>query len=106
MEVAMSKDRTVYVTCPLCKGTLEVSTENGKVVRHFEARDKAQSGDALAEAVEAARTSAARTEEKFKVAQEQEKHKLKRLDETFREKKKEVEESGDTGRPVRPIDLD
>lgn len=102
----MTKDRTVYVTCPMCKGMLEVNAENGKVVRHFEARDKTRSGDALAEAVEAARSSAARTEEKFKAAQETEKHKLKRIEETFREKKKEVEESGDTGRPVRPIDLD
>ncbi|MEJ2744436.1 MAG: hypothetical protein P8123_01930 [bacterium] len=102
----MSKVRTVYVTCPICKGTLEVSAENGKVVRHFEARDENQSGDALTEAVEAAKTSAARTEEKFKIVQEQERHKLKRLEDSFRDKKKEVEESGDTGRPVRPIDLD
>jgi adenine-specific DNA methylase len=102
----MPKERTVYVTCPMCKGMLEVNTENGKVIRHFEARDRTQSGDALAEAVQAAKCSAALTEEKFKAAQEKEKHKLKRLEETFREKKKEVEESGDTGRQIRPIDLD
>lgn len=106
VEVVMSKERTVYVTCPMCKGMLEVNTENGKVVRHFEARDKSQAGDTLAEAVAAAKSSTARTEEKFKIAQEQERHKLKRLEETFREKKKAVEESGDTERPVRPIDLD
>ena len=81
----MTKDRTVYVTCPICKGMIEVNAENGKVVRHFEARDKTQTGDALEEAVAAAKSSAARTEEKFKVAQEPEKHKLKRIEEAFRE---------------------
>ncbi len=102
----MAKARTVYVTCPMCKGMLEVNTEDGKVVRHFEAKEKGQSGDALADAVQAARSSAALTEEKFKAAREQEKHKMERIEKAFRDKKKEVEDSGDTGRPIRPIDLD
>jgi uncharacterized Zn finger protein (UPF0148 family) len=102
----MTKARTVYVTCPFCKGTLEVNTENGKVVRHFEAKEKPESGDTLSEAVRALKDRPAMQEAKFRAAREMEKHKIDRLESAFREKKKAIEESGETGKPLRPIDLD
>ena len=44
----MAHTRTVYVTCPFCKGMLEVNTENGKVVRRFEPKEAPEGGDRLA----------------------------------------------------------
>ncbi len=102
----MPKARTVYVTCPLCGGTLEVHAENGKVVRHFAAKEKPASGDALSEAVSALKDRPSRQEAMFQAAREKEKHKIERLEGVFREKKKAIEESGETGKPLRPIDLD
>lgn len=98
--------RTVFATCPMCGGMLEVNTENGKVVRHFPKKERVGADDALADALKEVREGSTKLEERFKASREREKHKFDKLDQTFREKKKEVEESGDTGRPLRPIDLD
>lgn len=102
----MSRARTVYVTCPFCSGMLEVNAENGTVIRRFEAKAPPPGGDKLAEAVEEVKRGAETREEKFKAAQEKEKHKLSKLEQAFRDKKRETEESGDTGRPLRPFDLE
>ncbi|MCX6356474.1 MAG: hypothetical protein NT045_01110 [Candidatus Aureabacteria bacterium] len=102
----MSKARTVYATCPLCGAMLEVNIENGRVVRHFEAKEKGSADELLSEGLKAVREGAAAREEKFKTAREHEKGKIDRIDGLFKEKKKEVEDSGDTSRPIRQIDLD
>ncbi|MDD5555689.1 MAG: hypothetical protein PHN82_00390 [bacterium] len=98
--------RTIYVTCPLCGGMLEVHAETGKVVRRFPKRESGESGDTLTDALKDIREGAARREEKFREAQEKERDKIDRLETAFREKRKEVEESGDTSRPLRPIDME
>jgi hypothetical protein len=102
----MARIRTVLVTCPICKGTLEVNAANGKVLRKFPYKDNAAGGDQLAEALEDVKKSVAKADEKFKSAQEKERSKFERLEKAFREKKKIVDEEGDTGKPLRDIDLD
>jgi len=102
----MAQARTVYVTCPLCGGMLEVDTENGKVVRHFKAKPKMESEDTLIEGLKAVKAGEGVRDEKFREAREKEKSKIERIESLFREKKREVEESGDTSKPLRPIDLD
>jgi len=89
----------------MCGGTLEVDTENGKVVRHFPKKTRAGE-DPLAEALKEVKEGVAKLEEKFKASKDREKTKLDRLDQAFREKKRKIEESGDTEKPLRPIDLE
>lgn len=74
--------RTHLVECPLCRGTLEVEAQTGKVVGKWEKRDKNKP-----------------TEERFKDALEKEKETKNRLGEYFQsaqsqmdEKKKKAEE--------------
>lgn len=102
----MTKERTVYVTCPICRAMIEVNAENGTVVRHFEPRARAGADDTLAEGLKAVKSGEAARDEKFRAAREQEKSKMARIEDLFREKQREVEKSGDTGKPLRPIDLD
>lgn len=102
----MAHAHTVYVTCPFCKGMLEVNTENGKVVRRFEPKEVPEGGDRLAEGLKAVREGEAQRERMFLDAREKEQHKLERLERAFREKKKEVEESGDVSRPQSPFDFE
>ena len=97
--------RTVYVTCPFCGAMLEVDTHNGRVVRHFAPREEGGSGDPLADALREVREGTSRREEMFKKARMEEERKIEILEKAFHEKKKEVEESGDTSRPIRDIDL-
>lgn len=102
----MAHARTVYVNCPFCKGMLEVNAENGKVVRRFEPKEIPEGGDALSEGLKAVKEGEAQRERMFLDAREKEKHKLDRLEQAFKEKKREVEESGDVGRPPSPFDLE
>jgi len=102
----MTHARTVYVNCPFCRGMLEVNVENGKVVRRFEPKEIPDGGDLLSEGLKAVRGGEAARERMFQDAREKEKHKLDRIERAFREKKKEVEESGDIGRPESPFDLE
>jgi hypothetical protein len=102
----MARARTVYVNCPFCKGMLEVNTENGAIVRRFEAREMPEGSDALSEGLKAFKEGAAQRERMFREAQEQEKRRFERIERAFREKKREVDESGDVGRPPSPFDLE
>lgn len=102
----MARARTVYVQCPFCNGMLEVNAENGKVVRRFEAKETPEGSDALEEGLKAVRAGESMREQMFREAQEKEKHKLERMERAFRERKREVEESGDVGRPESPFDLE
>jgi hypothetical protein len=102
----MAQPHTILVTCPICRSTLEVKAADGKVVRHFEHKEAPLGSDKLSEALKDAKGSISKTEEKFKASQEKERTKLERLDKTFHEKKDAVKKSGDTGRPIRDIDLD
>ena len=101
----MSRARTVYVTCPFCKGMMEINTENGKIIRRFAPKEKSESGDALTDALKDVREGESRREKMFRAAKEEEKGKLDRIEKIFLKKKKEVEESGDISKPLRPIDL-
>jgi hypothetical protein len=102
----MPHARTVYVNCPFCKGMLEVNTENGKVVRRFEPKEIPADSDLLSEGLKAVKGGEATRDQMFREAQEKEKHKLERLERAFKEKKKEVVESGDISRPESPFDLE
>ena len=102
----MTRARTVYVACPFCKGMLEVNVENGKVVRRFEPKEVPEGGDLLQEGLKAVKGGEAARDRMFQDAREKEKTKLERLERAFREKKKEVEESGPVTRPESPFDLE
>ncbi|MEI6633232.1 MAG: hypothetical protein WCP22_05355 [Chlamydiota bacterium] len=102
----MPHARTVYVNCPFCKGMLEINTENGRVVRSFEPKEIPEDGDLLSEGLKAVKGGEATRDRMFREAQEKEKHKLERLERAFKEKKKEVVESGDISRPESPFDME
>jgi len=85
---------------------LEVDAENGKVIRHFQAKPASGADEMLADGLRSVKRGEAERDEKFKAAREKERGKFDRMETLFREKKKEVEESGDKGKPLRPIDLD
>lgn len=102
----MARTRTVLATCPICKGTLEINAANGKVLRSFEFKQKSEGEDQLQDSLKEVKERSSKVEAKFKASQEKEKTKLHRIEKAFLEKKKEIDESGDTSKPIRDIDLD
>lgn len=102
----MSSDAVFEVKCPGCSLVLIIDRVTGKVLEQRKAIVEETTGDRFEDAFLKVKKSAERAEQKFKEASEREKSKADRLNKLFDQKMKEKIESGDTGRPDRPFDLD
>ncbi|MCK5160830.1 MAG: hypothetical protein KAQ99_04570 [Candidatus Aureabacteria bacterium] len=98
--------KSVYAKCPVCKTMLEVKTENGNIIRHFEPKENQNGKDALDSGLDDLKNQEQLLENAFKKRQEAEKTKETRLENTFKEKKKKVKEGSVNKPPQRPFDLD
>ncbi|MFH0777106.1 MAG: hypothetical protein V2A71_00610 [Candidatus Eisenbacteria bacterium] len=60
----------ITITCPLCKGVLEVDLSRRQVVRHWAHTEKAKNTDLFAKAVERSKTRQDNTEKTYDSAKE------------------------------------
>lgn len=85
------------IECPCCKTVLVIDKKTGKVIEQrkpiLEASES--TGDRFEDARKRVESSGSRLEEKVEAAKRAEKEKLSRLDALFKERKKEIEESGE-----------
>ncbi|MDQ7779690.1 MAG: hypothetical protein RDV41_08260 [Planctomycetota bacterium] len=60
----------ITITCPLCKGVLEIDISRRQVVRHWEHTEKTKDADLFAKAVERSKTRQDNTEKTYDSAKE------------------------------------
>ncbi len=99
--------QTIMVHCPCCERVLEVNPETAKVVRHFESKTKGKTKDqAFWDALEETKHRENKLAKQFDTVKFEEKEKMKRLEEKFKEKKKKIDSGEEEEGPLRPFDLD
>jgi hypothetical protein len=97
---------TFLIDCPVCKGRIEVDRKTGKVLRHWEKPQVKEGGDPMQEAFKKMKADKSRLDDYFNNAGKSMEEKKKELEEKFKQEKKRIEESGDTSKPINPMDLD
>ncbi|HAN06000.1 MAG TPA: hypothetical protein DCQ25_12335 [Elusimicrobia bacterium] len=99
-------DGTFLVECPCCQVRIEVDRRTGKVLKHWEKPKVKEGGDLMTEALKKIQDDKSRLDSYFNNAGKSLEDKKKELDEKFAAEKKRIEESGDTSKPINPLDLD
>ncbi len=99
-------NETFIVDCPCCKAQIEVDKRTGKVVKHWEKKQAKAGVDPMQEALLKIQEDKKRLDAYFNGAGKSLEDKKKELAEKFEQEKKKIEESGDTSRPINPMDLD
>lgn len=97
---------TFLVDCPCCKARIEVDRQNGKVLRHWEKPEVKEGTDPMQEAFKKMKADKSRLDDYFNNAGKSMEEKKKELEEKFKQEKKRIEDSGDTSKPINPMDLD
>ena len=97
---------TFIVDCPCCRAQIEVDGRSGKVLRHWAKPQLKEGADPMQEALKKIKEEKSRLDDYFSNAGQAMKDKKKELDEKFESEKKRIKDSGDTSRPVNPMDLD
>lgn len=97
---------TFIIDCPCCKAQIEVDAKNGKVLRHWEKSQLKEGGDPMQEALKKIKADKSRLDDYFSNAGKSMKDKKKELLDNFEKEKKRIKDSGDTSRPINPMDLD
>lgn len=97
---------TFLIDCPVCKARIEVEKKTGRVVRHWEKPEVKEGGDQMRDALKKIRDDKSRLDDYFSRAQGEMERKKKELLENFEKEKKRIRDSGDTSRPINPMDLD
>ncbi len=75
----------ITVTCPLCKGMLEIDVARRQVVRHFEHLEKVKKDELFAKAVEKSKTREEKSRETYDAAKEKLHGPRRDLDELLKE---------------------
>ncbi len=97
---------TFIVDCPCCKAQIEVDRKNGKVLRHWAKAQVKEGTDPMQEALKKMKEDKSRLDAYFSNAGKSMEDKKKELEEKFESEKKRIKDSGDTSRPINPMDLD
>lgn len=97
---------TFLVDCPCCKARIEVDRRTGKVLKHWEKPQVKEGGDLMAESLKKIQADKSRLDDYFKNAGKSMEDKQKELEAQFEKEKKRIEDSGDTSKPINPLDLD
>ncbi len=97
---------TFLIDCPCCKARIEVDAKTGKVIKHWEKPKVKEGGDLMAEAMKKMQADKSRLDDYFNNAGKSMEEKKKELERKFAEEKKRIEDSGDTSKPINPLDLD
>lgn len=99
-------DGTFIVDCPCCKAQIEVDRKSGKVLRHWEKPRLKEGADPMQEAFLKMKADKIRLADYFSNAGKSMEEKKKELLEKFEQEKKRIKDSGDTSKPLNPMDLD
>ena len=99
-------DGTFIIDCPCCKAQVEVDRKTGKVLRHWVKAPLKEGGDPMQEALKKIKADKSRLDAYFSNAGKSMEDKKKELMDNFEKEKKRIKDSGDTSRPVNPMDLD
>lgn len=99
-------EESFLVDCPLCKARIEVDKKTGKVLRHWEKPKVKEGSDQMQDALKKIKEDKSRLDDYFSKAQGELERKKKELLDTFEKEKKRIQDSGDTSRPINPMDLD
>ncbi len=99
-------DGTFIVDCPCCKVRIEVDKKTGKTLRHWEKPEVKEGVDPMQEALKKMQEDKSRLDSYFSNAGKSMQDKKKELEEQFEKEKKRIKDSGDTSRPINPMDLD
>ena len=94
------------IDCPCCKVRIEVDRKTGKVLRHWEKPVVKEGVDPMQEAIKKMKAENSRLDDYFNNAGRSLEDKKKELNDKFEKEKKRIEDSGDTSRPINPMDLD
>jgi len=99
-------DGTFLIDCPCCKARIEVDKKTGKVLRHWEKPEVKSGADPMAEALKKISEDKSRLNDYFSGAGASMEEKKKELLDKFEQEKKRIKDSGDTSKPINPMDLD
>ena len=99
-------DETYLIDCPACKARIEVEKKTGRVVRHWEKPEVKEGVDQMREAMKKIKDDKSRLDDYFSKAQGDMERRKKELLDKFEKEKKRIKDSGDTSRPINPMDLD
>jgi hypothetical protein len=98
--------RKLTVRCPECDSDLTIDAETGEILFHKKAKQPIAGGHSFDDLFEGMKAQRSRADEIFEREKAAMKDRERLLDEKFKEAVKRAEEDPDTGRPVRPFDLD
>lgn len=99
-------EETFLIDCPLCKARIEVEKRTGKVLRHWEKPAVKEGGDQMKDAFQRIKQDKSRLEDYFSKAQGDIEKKKRELLDGFDKEAKRIKDSGDTSKPLNPMDLD
>ena len=97
---------TFLIDCPDCGARIEVDGKTGKVLRHWKKPEVKEGADPMQEAFKKMKDDKSRLDDYFSNAGQSLEEKKKELLEKFEREKKRIKDSGDTSRPINPMDLD
>ena len=97
---------TFFVDCPVCGARVEVEKKTGKVLKHWEKLEKKEGEDIMASALKKMQEDKTRLDKYFSGAKDSLDERKKQLLDQFEKEKKRIHDSGDTSRPINPMDLD
>jgi hypothetical protein len=98
--------KTLIVTCPACRESLEIDPSTGRVVKHYPEVKPKPGGDFLKERVKSLQEEKAKREALVEGSREREKQRSARCDDLFRKVKDQAREEEPVERPLRDVDLD
>ena len=85
---------------------MEIDRKTGKTLRHWEKKEKKEGADRIAEALGEIKNNREKLDKYFSGAGQSLKARKKELSAIFDKEKKRIIDSGDTSRPLNPMDLD
>ena len=102
----MATSRKLQLRCPDCGSDLTIDAETGEILFHKKPKQGPAEGKTFDELFAGMKAERSRADEIFEREKAAFKDRDRLLDEKFKEAVKRAEEDPDTGRPIRPFDLD
>ncbi|MEA3306503.1 MAG: hypothetical protein U9Q34_01805 [Elusimicrobiota bacterium] len=99
-------EETFLIDCPICEAKIEVERRTGKVIKHWEKPKLKKGEDPFKKALEDIKKNENNLDDYFSGAKGSMDDKKKELLDKFEKEKKRIKNSGDTSKPINPMDLD
>lgn len=102
----MPAEETFLIDCPKCKVRIEIEKRSGRVIKFWEKPEIKEGSDYIKESLKKMKEEKNKLNGYFSSAKDSMESKKKELLEKFDREKKKIQASGDTSRPISPMDLD